>query len=100
MAGAILTTTTTLPPLPLRRTPLFVLAPAFPLLLTQGLISRRVNPAIGILPLFLSAAFSAYLLSNTSRIGLAGTPVHLVADVVLAIALLTCLILDWVCLPM
>jgi hypothetical protein len=75
--------------------------PAFFILLIQGIASGRVNPAIGILPLFFSAAFSALLLANEKRCGcqasgLTGTPVHLVFDLALGIGLLVCTILAWV----
>jgi hypothetical protein len=75
--------------------------PAFFILLIQGIASERVNPAIGILPLFFSAAFSALLLANEKRCGcqasgLTGTPVHLVFDFALGIGLLVCTILAWV----
>ncbi|KAF2026569.1 hypothetical protein EK21DRAFT_73907 [Setomelanomma holmii] len=75
--------------------------PGFLILLIQGIIAGRVNPAIGILPLFFSAAFSALLLANEKKCGcqasgLAGTPIHLVFDLIIGVGLLVCLILDWV----
>ncbi|KAF2472604.1 uncharacterized protein BDR25DRAFT_259075 [Lindgomyces ingoldianus] len=78
--------------------------PGFLFLLIQGIASGRVNPAIGILPLFCSSAFSAFLLYNERKCGcqssgLTGTPIHFVADFLLGIGLLVCLILAWVFLP-
>jgi hypothetical protein len=75
----------------------------FLILLIQGIAAHKVNPAIGILPLFFSSAFSALLLANEKKCGcqssgLTGTLIHLVFDFALGIALLVCLILDWVCL--
>ncbi|CAA9966076.1 hypothetical protein P3342_012268 [Pyrenophora teres f. teres] len=85
----------------LRAISLALFPPAFILLFIQGVSSGDVNPAIGIIPLFFSAAYSALLLANEKRCGcqasgLTGTPVHLVFDVLLGAALLVCLILDWV----
>ncbi|KAH7119604.1 hypothetical protein B0J11DRAFT_64427 [Dendryphion nanum] len=75
--------------------------PGFFFLLIHGIATQRVNPAIGIIPLFLSASFSALLLANEKRCGcqssgLSGTPIHLVVDLLLGIGLLVCLILSWV----
>lgn len=85
----------------LRALSLATFPPAFIILLIQGIASQKVNPAIGILPLFFSAAFSALLLINEKKCGcqasgLTGTPIHLVFDLVLGIGLLVCLILDWI----
>ncbi|KAF1850199.1 uncharacterized protein K460DRAFT_300978 [Cucurbitaria berberidis CBS 394.84] len=85
----------------LRAISLVAFPPAFIILLIQGIISGDVNPAIGILPLFFSSAFSALLLANEKKCGcqasgLTGTPIHLVFDVCLGVGLLVCLILDWV----
>jgi hypothetical protein len=87
----------------LRALSLATFPPAFLILLIQGMAAEKVNPAIGILPLFFSSAFSALLLANEKKCGcqasgLTGTPIHLVFDLVLGIGLLMCLILDWVCL--
>jgi hypothetical protein len=87
----------------LRALSLATFPPAFLILLIQGLAAEKVNPAIGILPLFFSSAFSALLLANEKKCGcqasgLTGTPIHLVFDLVLGIGLLICLILDWLCL--
>ncbi|KAL7775628.1 hypothetical protein CFE70_009472 [Pyrenophora teres f. teres 0-1] len=81
----------------LRAISLALFPPAFILLFIQGVSSGDVNPAIGIIPLFFSAAYSALLLANEKRCGcqasgLTGTPVHLVFDVLLGAALLVCLI--------
>jgi amino acid permease len=78
--------------------------PAFFLLLIQGIVSHRVNPAISILPLFFSACFGLLLLANERKCGcqssgLNGTPIHLFFDILIGIGLLVCLILTWVCLP-
>jgi hypothetical protein len=75
--------------------------PAFIILLIQGILAETVNPAIGILPLFFSSAFSALLLANEKKCGcqasgLTGTPIHLVFDLVIGIGLLLCLILGWI----
>ncbi|PSN75109.1 hypothetical protein BS50DRAFT_606333 [Corynespora cassiicola Philippines] len=88
----------------LRAIPLAMFPPAFLMLLITGLVSSKVNPAIGILPLFLSATYSALLLANEKRCGcqssgLTGTPIHLIVDLTLSLLLLTCLILTWVFLP-
>jgi hypothetical protein len=82
----------------LRAISLAVFPPAFLILLIQGIVSEDVNPAIGIVPLFFSSSFSALLLANEKKCGcqaggLTGTPIHLVFDVLLAVALLVCLIL-------
>jgi hypothetical protein len=84
----------------LRAIALATFPPAFLVLLIQGILSETVNPAIGILPLFFSSAFSALLLANEKKCGcqasgLNGTPIHLVFDLVLSIGLLVCLILAW-----
>ncbi|KAF2124022.1 hypothetical protein P153DRAFT_303286 [Dothidotthia symphoricarpi CBS 119687] len=73
----------------------------FLFLFIQGVACHTANPAIGILPLFFSSAFSALLLANERKCGcqasgLTGTPIHLVADLILGAWLLVCLILDWV----
>ncbi|KAI8931745.1 hypothetical protein NX059_011386 [Plenodomus lindquistii] len=85
----------------LRAISLAVFPPAFLILLIQGIVSEDVNPAIGILPLFFSSAYSALLLANEKKCGcqasgLTGTPIHFICDVVLGLGLLVCLILDWV----
>jgi hypothetical protein len=82
----------------LRAISLATFPPAFLILLIQGLASGDVNPAIGILPLFFSSAFSALLLANEKKCGcqgsgLTGTAIHLVCDVLLGVGLLVCLIL-------
>lgn len=82
----------------LRAVSLAISLPAFPILLIHGLLSNNVNPAIGILPLFFSTAYSALLLANEKRCGcqasgLTGTPVHLAADICLGVGHLVCLIL-------
>lgn len=106
MAGPLLNLTIFTKSFPhaLRALSLATFLPAFIILLIQGIISNDVNPAIGILPLFFSAAFSALLLANEKKCGcqasgLTGTPIHLVFDLVLGIGLLVCLILDWVIMP-
>lgn len=82
----------------MRAISLAVFLPAFLILLIQGIASNNVNPAIGILPLFFSSTYSALLLANEKKCGcqasgLTGTPIHLVLDVLLGVALLVCLIL-------
>lgn len=66
---------------------LFLLSflPAFPILLITGIALKQVNPAIGLVPLFFSSAYSAVLLSNEKKCGcqaagLTGTPFHFVLD--------------------
>jgi hypothetical protein len=100
MAGPVLNLSifTKSAPHALRAISLAVFPPAFLILLIQGIVSADVNPAIGILPLFFSSGFSALLLANEKKCGcqasgLTGTPIHLVFDVLLAVALLVCLIL-------
>lgn len=85
----------------LRSLPLLTFPPAFLILLLHGVLFARVNPAIGILPLFSSALYSAFLLANEKPCGcnysgLSGTAIHLVVDLLLGIANLACLILAWV----
>jgi hypothetical protein len=103
MAGPVLNLTifTKSVPHALRAIALAVFPPAFLMLFIQGIVSQDVNPAIGILPLFISAAFSALLLANEKKCGcqasgLTGTPIHLVFDLTIGGGLLVCLILDWV----
>lgn len=102
MAGPLLNLTifTRSTPHALRAISLATFPPAFVMLLIQGIVSERVLPAIGILPLFLSSAFSALLLANEKKCGcqssgLTGTPVLLVFDIVLGAGLLVSLILSW-----
>ena len=85
----------------LRALSLFSFLPAFPILLLAGIGLRQVNPAIGLVPLFFSALYSAILLSNEKKCGcqaggLTGTPFHFVLDFVIGVGLLVCLILAWV----
>lgn len=102
MAGPLLNLTVFRKSTPhaLRAICLATFAPAALILLIHGLITNRVNPAIGIVPLFFSAALSALLLANEKPCGcqasgLTGTPVHLILDFGIGGGLLTCLILDW-----
>ncbi|KAF1998557.1 hypothetical protein P154DRAFT_439078 [Amniculicola lignicola CBS 123094] len=88
----------------LRAVSVITFPPAFFFLLIQGIASRRVNPAISLLPLFFSSFYSLFLLANERQCGcqasgLTGTPIHLVCDLLLGIGLLVCLILTWVFLP-
>ncbi|KAF2202819.1 hypothetical protein GQ43DRAFT_297924 [Delitschia confertaspora ATCC 74209] len=87
----------------LRAISVLTFPPAFLLLLVQGIASRRVNPAIGLIPLAFSSAFSTFLLYNEKRCGCQSSgltgPIHLVADAILGVGLLVCLILTWVNLP-
>jgi hypothetical protein len=88
----------------LRAISVLTFPPGFLLLFVSGITAHRVNPAIGIIPLFFSSAFSALLLANEKQCGcqssgLAGTPIHLVFDLLLGVGLLVCLILTWVFLP-
>jgi hypothetical protein len=106
MAGPLLNLTifTKSTPHTLRALSILTFPPAFLLLLIQGIISSRVLPALGILPLFFSSAFAVLLLANERKCGcqssgLSGTPIHLVFDVLLGAALLVLLILTWVFLP-
>ncbi|KNG50778.1 sugar transporter-like protein [Stemphylium lycopersici] len=100
MAGPLLNLTifTKSTPHALRAICLAVFLPAFLVLLIQGIASHRVNPAIGILPLFFSSAYSGLLLANEKKCGcqasgLTGTPIHFLCDVLLGIGLLLCLVL-------
>ncbi|KAF2870274.1 hypothetical protein BDV95DRAFT_496620 [Massariosphaeria phaeospora] len=77
---------------------------AFIMLLIHGIIANRVNPAITILPLFCSAAYSVLLLANEKKCGcqssgLTGTPVHLILDTLLGTVLFVCLLLAWIFVP-
>jgi hypothetical protein len=106
MAGSLLNLTifTKSTPHTLRALSILTFPPAFLILLIQGIISSRVLPALGILPLFFSSAFAALLLANEKRCGcqssgLSGTPIHLVFDVLLGAALLVLLILTWIFMP-
>ena len=106
MAGPVLNLTifTKSTPHALRAISLATFPPAFIILLIQGIIADRVNPAIGILPLFFSSAFATLLLLNERKCGcqangLTGTPIHLVCDLILGVGLFVCLILDWVFMP-
>ncbi|KAF1966541.1 hypothetical protein BU23DRAFT_560118 [Bimuria novae-zelandiae CBS 107.79] len=92
---------TTSIPHSLRALSIVSFAPAFILLLICGIASSRVNPAIGILPMFFSAAYSSALLANENNCGcraagLTGTPLHMVSDMLCGTGLLVCLILGWV----
>lgn len=96
----ILTLTTSVPHA-LRVLCLASFTPAFILLLIGGIASEKVNPAIGILPLFFSAVYSAMSLvyekkCTCSAAGLTGTPLHMMLDMLCGIGLLLCLILGWV----
>ncbi|OAL52503.1 hypothetical protein IQ07DRAFT_505682 [Pyrenochaeta sp. DS3sAY3a] len=91
------------PPHALRAISLATLPLSFLLLLIHGILSGHVNPAIGILPLFFSAAYSALLLANEKKCGcmasgLTGTPVHLAVDLALGAGSFVCLILAWISL--
>jgi hypothetical protein len=106
MAGPVLNLTifTKSTPHALRAISLATFPPAFLILLIVGICSERVNPAIGILPLFFSSAFSALLLANEKKCGcqssgLTGTSIHLILDLLLGIGLLVCLILAWIFIP-
>lgn len=106
MAGPVLNLTIFSKSTPhcLRAISLATFPPAFLILLIVGICSSRVNPAISILPLFFSSAFSAILLANEKKCGcqssgLTGTPIHLVFDLLFGIGLLVCLILAWIFMP-
>ena len=85
----------------LRAISLAVFPPAFIVLLIAGLQLHFVLPAIGLVPLFFSSAYSALLLANERRCGcqaggLTGTPFHFIVDFVIGVGLLVCVILTWV----
>ena len=85
----------------LRALSLLSFFPAFPILLIAGIALEQVNPAIGLVPLFVSALYSALLLSNEKKCGckasgLTGTPFHFILDFLIGTGLLVCLILTWV----
>jgi hypothetical protein len=84
----------------LRAISLATFIPAFIILLIAGIGLEAANPAIGIVPLFFSSAFSALLLANEKKCGcqasgLAGTPVHLIFDLTLGLSLLLFTIMGW-----
>ena len=88
----------------LRAISLATFPPAFIILLIAGLQLSHVIPAIGLVPLFFSSAYSALLLANERKCGcqaggLTGTPFHFILDFVIGTALLVCLILAWVLMP-
>lgn len=88
----------------LRAISVITFPPAFIMLFIQGVLSERVNPAIGILPMFFSSAYSLLVLANErkcgcSASGLTGTPLHMLFDILCGIGVLTCLILTWIFLP-
>jgi hypothetical protein len=75
--------------------------PAFIFLLIGGIASGRVNPAIGLLPLFFSSVYSAMSLvyekkCTCSAAGLTGTPLHMMLDMLCGIGLLFCLVIGWI----
>ena len=77
---------------------------AFVFLLVHGIVSKHVVPAIGLVPMFLSVIYSAFLLYNDKTFGgdagvLSGTPLHLLLDLMLACGLLAVLILSWIFVP-
>jgi hypothetical protein len=85
----------------LRIVSLLTFPPGFLLLLLTGISSSHVNPAIGILPLFFSAAYSGILLAAERKCackaaGLTGTPWHWVCDFLCGVGLFVCLVLAWV----
>lgn len=85
----------------LRAISLATFPPAFLVLLIAGLALEQVNPAIGLIPLFFSAAYAALLLANEKKCGcqaggLTGTPFHFILDFVIGTGLLVCLILAWI----
>ena len=88
----------------LRAISLATFPPAFIILLIAGLQLSHVIPAIGLVPLFFSSAYSALLLANERKCGcqaggLTGTPFHFILDFVIGTTLLVCLILAWVLMP-
>jgi hypothetical protein len=85
----------------LRAISLAVFPPAFIILLIAGLQLAFVLPAIGLVPLFFSSAYSALLLANERKCGcqaggLTGTPFHFILDFVIGTGLFVCLVLTWV----
>ncbi|KAJ4984321.1 hypothetical protein SVAN01_10162 [Stagonosporopsis vannaccii] len=85
----------------LRAITLATFPPAFVILLISGIALKQVNPAIGLVPLFFSAAYAALLLANEKKCGcqaggLTGTPFHFILDFLIGTGLLVCLILAWI----
>jgi len=78
---------------------------AFIFLLVHGIVSKCLVPSIGLVPLFLSSIYSAFLLYNDRAYGggqsgvLSGTPLHLLIDLLLSLGLLAVLILSWIFVP-
>ncbi len=84
-------------PRPLRQTTVVSFIPAFPLCLAHGILSRSPVPAVGLVPLAVSAASGIALLSG------AGTRSHpsaiFAGDLVLAAALIVVLVFTWIAAP-
>jgi hypothetical protein len=92
------------PAYPLRILTIFTFVPAFPLLLAHGIVSGEVVPAVGIVPLAGSAAFSAFLLYKEKRRESDDAPVLrpsiiLAVDAFLAACIITVLIFTWLIVP-
>jgi hypothetical protein len=60
---------TTLPHPLLRKAAILSFLPALPLCITHGALSQDLVPALGLLPLFFSAAASTFLLVRARRLG-------------------------------
>ncbi|OCK92433.1 uncharacterized protein K441DRAFT_640011 [Cenococcum geophilum 1.58] len=92
------------PAYPLHILTIFTFVPAFPLLLAHGIVSGEVVPAVGIVPLAGSAAFSAFLLYKEKRRESDDAPVLrpsiiLAIDAFLAACIITVLIFTWLIVP-
>jgi hypothetical protein len=85
----------------LRATCLVDFFPGITILLVQGILSKEVVPAIGILPLFFSAILGCFLISRAAMVkcncqGLEGHPATLVVDMLIGIGLMVVVIITWV----
>ncbi|KAL1650365.1 hypothetical protein SLS58_001182 [Diplodia intermedia] len=87
----------------LRRITIFTFIPAFPLLLSHGIVSHKPFPALGLLPLAGSVVLGCFILYR-DRIAVSGSSTQKLsvffADVLLAIMLLAFLIVTWVTLTL
>src|SRR5688572_22233153 len=81
----------------LRMATAIAFVPAFPLCVAHGALSHQVVPAVGLIPLALSASAAIYLGRPQSRNEKLGHPAVIFgADTVLAAALMVTLTFTWV----
>lgn len=88
----------------LRRTTIFSFPAAFILLLIHGISAQLAFPALGLLPLAVSAFLGVFIL-NRDRVAALGSPIQsltpyniFVSDIVIAASLLAFLIPSWIML--